>query len=105
MNDEPPQINEPEPGKTRIPGIVWVFVTLSPTFLIMTLSPTQNAIQVVGFGLNPLVTFISCFALFNRPGRSKAVPIVAGIFLGAFFALLNALIGALAGCAIHGNGF
>ena len=57
-------------------------------------------LNLVAFWLNPAVTCIGCYGLLNRPDRSKVIPIVGGLFLGALFALFNILVGALGGCIL-----
>jgi hypothetical protein len=111
MNAEPPQRHELEPETDRMPRIVWLLVALSPTILIMLIMGNgashsgTTALKVVFFGVNPLLSFVGCYGLFNKSGASKAIPIVAGIFLGAFIAALNICIGFLVGCALSAKPF
>ena len=111
MNAEPPPMKGPEQGDRSVPKMVWVMVALAPAVLLIMVfrdksAPIGNVGIFVAFGVNPLLSFVGCYGLFHRPGRSKVTPIVGGIFLGAFFAVLNLLISALiGGCALSGTSF
>ena len=53
----------------------------------------------VPLGLNPVMTIVSCYCVLNKPGQSKAIPIVGGLFLGFLFAAFNLYLGMVGGCA------
>ena len=110
MNTEPPTSNEPERGSNPFLKVIWLLVALVPSLLILLVARGNIANgagagtqQFVAFGLNPVMTFIGCYGLTNSPGRSKVIPVLAGIFFGAVFAALNIVIGVLGGCAFGGR--
>lgn len=93
---EPPQTNEP------VPKVVWLLLALAPAPLITIAMRDPQTIQLVGFGINPLLSCIGSFQLVRKPGLPLYVTIPTAIFLGAGFCVLNFIIGAFAGCAFGG---
>jgi hypothetical protein len=106
MNAEPPRPNDPEPQRTPMPKMMWLLVALSPSALIMLAFARRSGIYLdhfVNYGLNPVVTCIACYGLLHKPGQTKVIPIVGGIFLGMVFAVFNIFLAALAGCVFGGG--
>ena|ERR1700733_4299813 len=112
MNSEPPESYKPKGSRKPFPKMIWLLLVLAPCVLIMLLDGSRpghigrfGVYNVVILGLNPAVTCIGCYGLLYRPDRTKAIPIVGGIFLGALFAIFNMMVGVLGGCVLRGSNF
>jgi hypothetical protein len=112
MNNESPQSNDPGRRSKPMPKMIWLLLVLAPCVLIMLLGGSRpghgerfGLYNFVTLGLNPAVTCIGCYGLLYRPDRTKVIPIVGGIFLGALFAIFNMMVGLLGGCVLGGSNF
>jgi hypothetical protein len=88
--------------------MVWVLAALAPAALIMLVAINKGqtvAMNVVVFCVNPAVTVFSCYRLLERLGGDKVTQVIVAVLLGAVFAILNAFVGLLGGCALGGGGF
>jgi hypothetical protein len=110
MNDETPQSNDPDRRSKPLPKMIWVLLVLAPCVLIMLLGGSRpghggrfGVYNFVALGLNPAVTCIGCYGLLSKPDRSKLIPLIGGIFLGALFAIFNMMVGLLGGCILGGS--
>ncbi len=108
MNNETPQSNEPGGSNKPLPKAIWLLLALTPAVIIMLAVGSGHGggsgdTMFVTFWLNPAVACIGCYGLLNRPDRTKVIPIVGGLFLGALFALFNIMVGVFCGCAFGGG--
>ena len=92
---------------------IWLLLALSPTIPIIIAVGNDIAAgggagpsaRLMMLGLNPVLSFIGSYGLLSRPGRSKVLQIIGGIFLGAVFFGINLFVGFFGGCATSGKSF
>ena len=51
------------------------------------------------YGANPAVAVFACIKIFDRNGVDSTAKILSGFVLGLIIAVINGVVGCLAGCA------
>jgi hypothetical protein len=93
--------NKPPNKGEQIPAFIFLLAAFTPAILIMAiiLEFTHSkpiVMQIVLFGINPLVTILASLQMFPR-GEAKS-RIILSVSIGLVIAILNVGIGFYLGC-------
>ena len=79
----------------------WVLMAVMPGPLIM-LAESKAGMDVARFVMlwvNPTITMIACYFMFDTSNRGKIYAVAGGVFVGAIFAVMNIVVfGLVGGC-------